>query len=32
MENFVIDMTKEIKKSVIKVPELWRNSKHELWQ
>jgi len=31
MENFVIDMTKEIEKSVIKVPELWRNSKHELW-
>lgn len=29
--NFVIDMTQEMKNSVIKVPELWQGSKHELW-
>jgi hypothetical protein len=29
--NFIIDMTKEIKKCVIQIPEMWRGSKHELW-
>jgi len=31
MKKFIIDMTREIKKSVIQVPEMWRGSKHELW-
>lgn len=31
MNNFIIDMTQEIKRSVVEVPDLWKNSKHELW-